>query len=72
MLLCKRKAFAKGEKIVKHLVKRRVVMFFAAAAVAVCAALGLAMLSMGGGITAQAAESHSTSHPGWTAVPTAG
>ena len=38
----------KEKSMVRNIVKRRVVMFFAAAAVAVCAALGLAMLSMGG------------------------
>lgn len=57
--------------MVRNFVKRRVVRFFVAAAIAVCAALGLAMLSTGG-ITAQAAESHSTSHPGWTALTAAG
>ena len=55
----------------KHLVKRRVILFFVAAALVVCAALGLTMLSAGG-VTAHAAESHSTSHPGWTALTAAG
>lgn len=57
--------------MVRNFVRRRVILFFVAAALVVCAALGLTMLSAGG-VAAHAAESHSTSHPGWTAVPTAG
>ena len=57
--------------MVRNFVRRRVILFFVATALVVCAALGLTMLSAGG-VAAHAAESHSTSHPGWTAVPTAG